>query len=306
MTVKASDGKAEERKAAATISIALCAESTHATLNEEAGKIDIKFSFNHAFNNTQLLTFHCQVKSGSSYNLAKSSDEIIKLKDSKGLITTFKNDIGIVVWVPPKPSKKIYWVSIDPRTEPSTPLQIPKYNFVRPSMCYDLSRSHSYSKFSVSTPRYDVGMFKGEIENHNISKMVYKKLKETEFLNPLTGKIFITRYGWRHVTRQSKTTKKRNKALRVVPYLKHFLAEIPNRFRQLEPSFRTEGTRTIETRRIKFWYRKALIIDGDIYTLLLRIKEVVKYPSYWKEYPLHISDIEQKATLESWWVIKEN
>ena len=55
-------GSAGARRAAALLSVAMCAEAAHATMDEEGAKVDLKLGLRHAHIKGTLLTVHCQVK----------------------------------------------------------------------------------------------------------------------------------------------------------------------------------------------------------------------------------------------------
>lgn len=307
MSTKRADGEAGARRATAVISIALCAESSAASLNEDYAKVDIKFSYRDAFDLNNLITHHCQVKSGLSFKAKSSNETDLYIQNvDKATIESLKSSAGIIAWVPPKPSSKVFWYVADPRKKAKTPIKIPRTQFVRPSIRYDLSRVISYSKWHGGSPKQDVAALTSLDQVVKRAKKSYKELSRRERDNPLVGKLYVTRFAWRHVTRRSKVTKRRIFSLRIVPYLKGFLEQAPDRYTIGQPKFRKDGRNIVETRHLLCWYRDALTIDGDSYALLVRIKEDVSYPETWEKYPLGIEDVSQKATLASWWAKIEN
>ncbi len=307
MSTKKADGEAGARRAAAVISTALCAESTAATLNEDYAKVDLKFSYRNAFDSDTLITHHCQVKSGASFKSDSSNEKELTLKNiGKETIEPLKVSSGIIAWVPPMPSSKVFWYVADPRKKSRTPIKIPRYQFVRPSLRYDLSRVDAYSRWHGRLPKQNVAILGSSDQVTKKAKMAYKDFSESEWLHPLVGNLNVTRFAWRHVTRRSKVTKRRLFSLRIVPYLKTYLDSAPDRYTIGAPTFRKEGRNIVETRYLLCWYREALHIDGESHALLLRIKEDILYPETWEKYPLGVEDIFQRATLASWWAKKEN
>jgi hypothetical protein len=87
----------------------------------------------------------------------------------------------------------------------------------------------------------------------------------------------------------------------VVPYLKSVLGTMPDRFVMDLGQIKSIGRRTLETRYLLCWYRSVLTMEGTPYSVLLRIKEEVSYPTDWQAHPLGIEDVQQSATLASWW-----
>lgn len=306
MSTKKADGEAGGRRAASLISTALCAESSTASLNEDYAKVDIKFSYRDAFDQGALITHHCQVKSGLSFKSSSSNKaEIVLQNIEKATIEKLKAATGLIAWVPPQPSSKVFWHVADPRKKTKTPIKIPRHQFVRPSIRYDLTRVMSYAKWRGGFPKQTVSNLASEEQISQKAKIAYRALSKGGWQNPLVGKLNVTRFAWRHVTRRSKVTRRRLFSLRLVPYLKSFLANSPDRYTIGSPSFRNEGKKIVETRYLLCWYREALTIEGQSYALLLRIKEDISYPTTWEKYPLGAGDVSQKATLASWWAKKE-
>jgi hypothetical protein len=300
------DGAAGARRAAALLGIALCAETNYTSLDEDAAKVDLKISFRHAFQENKLLTFHCQVKSGISYLARSSNKKTIKLRIDRDTITALMSSTGpaLIAWVPPPPSERVYWYAFDARREPKTPIQFPRNQYISPLLRYDLTRAFTYSLWTIRLPRQDVAKANKESIFYR-AKEEYKELKNQNWTNPLVGTLNVTRFGWRHVTRRSKVESKRQGSLRIVPYLKRYFNSPPDRYVIGDLKAKVVGSRTQITRYILFWYRNALRIDGDRYALLLRIREDISYPTKWERYPLGLSDVNQKATLASWWCKKE-
>lgn len=300
------DGSAAARFAAAQLGIATCAETTASTMSEDCAKVDIKFSFRHAINSEKLLTYHAQIKAGPSYKQASSNSKHLALGIDKATISALSGIgmPGLLIWVPPPPMDRLYWHAADPRSRIKTPICIQRNQYIRPSLRYDLSRIYDYASFATRHPQLTVRSVEpvNAIDN---AKKAYKDLRSLKPSNSLIGGICVTRLGWRHVTRRSKSTARRELSLRVVPYLKHFLVKRPERYACTYCDIQVVGDWATESRFLLCWYRKALSIDGKPYTLLIRIKEVIQYPAGWRDRPLSKDDVDQVATLASWWCKQE-
>jgi hypothetical protein len=300
------DGSAAARFAAAQLGIATCAETTAATMAEDCAKVDVKFSFKHAIINERLITFHAQIKAGPSYKRPSSNSRHIVLGIDKATISALSGTglPGLLIWVPPPPMDRLYWHAADPRNQIKTPICIQKNQYIRPSLRYDLSRIYDYASFSPGYPQLTIRTDKSTNIVKDVKK-AYKELGSQKPYNSLIGDIGVTRLGWRHVTRRSKTTARRELSLRVAPYLKHFLVKRPERYACNYCDIQVIGRWATESRFLLCWYRKALCIDGESYALLIRIKEEIRYPARWKDSPLSKDKINQKATLASWWCKRE-
>jgi hypothetical protein len=305
MSNNRADGAAGARRAAALLSIAACAETTHATLDEEAAKIDMKLSFRHSFTDNPV-TFHAQIKSGKSFRAKASSNTHLTLKIDLETLAALRGEPtpGLLVWVPPIPLNRLYWYSSDPRRPFKSPARIQRQQYVRPSLRYDLSRVCTYSGWQGSSPQQTAAHI-DEARVMPAAKLAYSDLKAKMPNHPLIGNLRITRMAWRHVTRRSKSRTNRTLRLRAAPYLKAFLSKLPDRFVCNQGPITPCGHRTIEERYILCWYRKALSIQGEDYTLLVRIKEEIIFPTAWQTWPFGTGNVEQVATLASWWCKKD-
>jgi hypothetical protein len=92
--------------------------------------------------------------------------------------------------------------------------------------------------------------------------------------------------------------------MRVVPYLHSFLDKRPDRYLVGARTVSVSGARTIESRDVVCWHENALMLNGDVNYLLIRIREVISYPTLWYRYPLGVGDVKHTATLMSWWCKK--
>ncbi|MHC8374151.1 hypothetical protein ACYZT2_26170 [Pseudomonas sp. MDT1-85] len=298
------DGAAAARYAAGLLGIATCAETTATTMAEDAGKVDVKLSFRHIALTNKLITAHAQVKAGPSYRRTSDADSITLAIDRKTLEALSGTGMpGLVIWVPPPPMDRLYWYVTDPRTPLKTPTKIPKTQYLRPSLRYDLTRLYDYASWSYRTTSQTIGPLSTDVLPK--ARSAYKALKSKQWSNPLVGHLQVTRLAWRHITRRSKSEARRTLSLRAVPHLKAFLGKPPDRYTCNFVGLEVNGSVTKESRYLMCWYRQALTIDGESHSLLVRIREEITYPTEWTKRPLSAADITQVATLAAWWCKKD-
>lgn len=296
------DGAAGARFAAGVLGVAICAETTATTMAEDSAKVDVKFSFRHIAEPSKLITAHAQIKSGPSYRRTIKDQKHIALVLDKDTLKALSGGgmPGLVIWVPPPPMDRIYWYASNPRAE-NVSTRIPRTQFVRPSLRYDLTRLYDYSSWGQ---KYAKAMVRNTAASKVLlarAKTAYRELKATLWTNPLVGELKVSRLAWRHITRRSKSGARRDLSLRAVPYLKAFLSAPPDRYACHVDSIDQIGARTVETRFLICWYRQALIIDSVSHSLMLRIREEISFPTNWQDRPLATSEVKQVATLASWW-----
>lgn len=259
-------------------------------------------SFRSTFDQGKLININCQIKSGASFR-STSNPTHITLKNIDEATVRALTDIGtpgLIVWVPPYPLTRIYWFTRDVRAPWKPPVRLSRNNYVRPSLRYDLTRHAIYSGWQSNRVTSTVKT----LSEHEVmcrAKGAYSDLKKNTLNHPLAGVLRITRLGWRHVTRRSKSRKSRTLALRALPHLQKLLTRVPDRFLCQNEGAIESGKKTIEKRSILCWYRRALQIDGVSHTVVVRIREEISFPTEWDSRPLRVTDITQEATLASWW-----
>ena len=193
------DGAAGARRAAAVLGIASFAETTHTSLSEDAAKVDLRLGFRNAFQREQLLTVHAQVKCGASFRADSSDGGQLTLRIDRPTLTALAGSPtpGLVVWVPPEPLDRVYWHATDPRRPLKTPVQISRQQYVRPSIWFDLTRLCIYGSYTKLGPRQMVKEV-AQSKVMNRAKAAYRDIKKREWVNPLCGKLCVTRMAWRH------------------------------------------------------------------------------------------------------------
>lgn len=300
------DGAAAARFAAGLLGVATCAETTATTMAEDAAKVDVKLSFRHIAATGKLITVHSQVKAGPSYRKGSSNETFLTLGIDKATLQALSGIgmPGLVIWVPPPPMDRLYWYATDPRRPLKTPVKIRRTQYVRPSLRYDLSRLYDYASWSRRYTKQTVSLLP-VTQVMQKAKESYKALKAQSWQNPLVGPLEITRLAWRHITRRSKSAARRTLSLRVLPYLKAFLASTPDRYACNFAELKVNGPTTTETRFLMCWYRQALMLNGESYSLLVRIREEITYPTNWESRPLSTAEVKQVATLAAWWCKKD-
>lgn len=302
MSDNKADGAAGARWASAIVGVAACSENAYTTMDEDGAKVDLKLSFRDPFKSVSLVTVHAQVKSGKSFRAESSTSEQLTLKlDQKTLRSlNDSSNLGVIFWAPPPPQDRIYWYAQDPRSEFKSPAKLSRSQYVTPAIRFDLARLASYANWSRSFSQ-QTAKAGSEKQILQRAKAAYREIKSAPVIHPLVGKLGVTRFAWRHVTRRSKVSSRRNLSLQAVPYLKLLLSASPDRFVSKYAGTSRFGSKTVDTRFVFCWYRNALVINQKTYSVLLRIKEEITYPTEWLRGPLSVAKITQTATLASWW-----
>lgn len=298
------DGHASARRAVADLTIALCAEAVAASINEEAAKVDFKITFRSLFGERSLLSVHCQVKAGLSY-VAYQDACIIKLITMKETVAVLQlgTQPSMTLWVEPRPHSRVFWHIVRLRYPHRKRIIIPASDYISPALYVDLSRHSRFFVGSSRPARIQAAVHvtsKKELRHKSLAD--YKKLQVDGLPSYLGSKVEVTRLGWRHITRRSRSAAKREVSFRLIPYLKNFLRMRPSRFLVTNKILRGgSGEVTIERRDVIYWYERAVLLDGIVSTVLIRISEEITFPREWRKHGLSGHEIQINAKLLSWW-----
>lgn len=305
-TDKQAIGGSGERKAAALLTMAVCAQTSHGTMTEDGGKVDLKLSFRSYLRPSSIITAHCQVKAGKSYRAKTSTKQLLKITvDSETLDALAEgSQPAFVAWVSPKPHGRIYWQSVQPGRRQKVTLSVPPNQFVTPSLRLDLSRVHAFRSRPSGYPVINLPV--NTDDKLKRARTLYKTLKAEPVTSPVIGEIRFTRKGWRHVTRRSRDTAKTLRSFRLLPYLQLLLTSSPDRYLVVRNEPECIGTRTRETREIILWFHEAIKDNGIPCDVLMRLDERIEYPTKWSRDGLAPSDVEVITTVKSWWYKPSN
>ena len=90
-------------------------------------------------------------------------------------------------------------------------------------------------------------------------------------------------------------------SLRVAPYLHSLLTRIPSRYIVANETRRAFRRVVVEQRDVVCWYADAVEVGGGKRTVLVRIREQIKYSRGWCKYPLAAAELSHQSTLAGWW-----
>jgi hypothetical protein len=248
------DGEAGERRAAAVLSTALCAEVCHGSLREDYAKVDLKFTFRNVFYPTSLVTVHCQVKSGQSYFSFGENTRgggVFCGSIDRGTIEALNkgSQPALYVWVPPPNiSREVFWHLVKPRAFIKSMVKLPRSNYVRPSLRVDLSREHAYFNCKRGFRRLRLREINDDLKF--VAKAAYAELKKEPITTPCCGLVYVTRRGWRRITRNSQPAQWREHSFRLIPYLRQILSQPPSRYVIVRTVVKKAGKFTHESREV--------------------------------------------------------
>lgn len=294
------NGSDAESLVAAKLLLALRAEISWGSREEDGRKIDLFLSCDHPWFKKDRLIVLSQVKSGSTYgNTIPSGGFTLK---KQAYIKAQRTTHSIFMLWLDRDSDKAFWAYIHPHSNTTTN-DYGVHHSLTPATYFDLARCVSRDFNIISDG-------KGIIIRHRSSNLIGRRKKvlndyrsfQTVFC-PTLGNIEITRLGWRHMFRKGRSLKHKKTSLNTIPYIKKILHHKPSEH---------AITHIKEWTSKGFCYRRAehllkynsvqLSVRNEemkTVTVISRIIEEIRYPSNWLSTAMLSQQVERRLVLKT-------
>ncbi len=223
------NGNDSEILSASQLIIALKAEVKWGSRNEDNSKIDLLLSFEHPWTSNRIFVLS-QVKTG--YEKQIKVDEEGYFIVGGNVIKNIKRTINTILftWVQ-RNTGKCYWANIY-STTPQKKIKFGQNHLLSPATRYELTikfnwanQIHRHGK----GVRLKNGLFSANITSaRNECRKIYKSLNSIN--NPIFGEISLTRLGWNHMFRKSRSLKFKKASMELVPNLGIILRQAPDKY----------------------------------------------------------------------------
>jgi hypothetical protein len=296
------NGFDSEILAAGRLLSACGAEVRWSSRNEEGNKIDIILSYEHPWYKAERLFIMVQVKSGPSYGHSIGSGFTLKASAKKLSQRTSK---GIcVIWVD-RSTSKTFWAFVHPKTQKGQQ-EYGMHHQITPALRFDLARC-DFHGFDTHMGGLGITLTtKGGTlaEKRRYAKLAYQKLRLSKYLSPVLGEITISRIGWRHMFRSSRSAVRKETSFVVIPHLDKILMQRPSENVVLSTTYIPQGDYTI--RRIEYilafsqceYFNKKIGQLKNI-KVIIRVAEEIRYPIDWDTRGIIGQRIDRSVTLIS-------
>ncbi len=277
------NGNDAEVLAASFLIMAIGAEISWGSRNEDGRKIDLICSYDHPWFEKERFIFFVQVKSGDSYGE--------KLTDGFRLKTIAKNAAKrtthpvCVIWID-RDSGNSYWAYVHPKSE-SKPQNYGNNHLVTPTMRYDIARCQAHF---LPIKKGGAGIILSEkntdlatIRKKALTK--YKSYQLSGLLIPNLGKIEVTRVGWRHMFRKTRALKNKAKSLTTIRFLDKIVCDIPSETYISSCEFTEQAEYNYRTSEYVLTYENVKIQNTTLekVKVVVRVIEVVRWPKDWNK-----------------------
>lgn len=294
-----SNGNDAETYSASQLLIAMGAEVSWGSRNEDGRKIDLIASYDHPWYNERII-FLVQVKSGDSFGL-KSKNGFKLLARAKKAAQRTSHSICII-WID-RDSKKAYWAYVHPNS--TTKNQEYKDNhLIAPSMRFDIARNQAKilpkkvggSGIIMSDKQLSLkDRRKNALDN-------YRTIKNSKIINPNLGEIEFTRVGWRHMFRKSRSPENKESSLVVINYLQLIITDKPSSIYMTDLEIQDIADFTYRRCEYVLSYEDVkLSISQNISNVkvVIRLIEEIRWPTNWDNHPCLSQQIDRKLTFLS-------
>ena len=263
--------------------MAIGAEISWGSRNEDGRKIDLICSYDHPWFEKERFIFLVQVKSGDSYG-EKLSDGFRLKKPAKDAAKLTTHPI-CVIWVD-RDSGNSYWAYIHPGTEGKSQ-NYGNNHLVAPTIRYDMVRCQAQF-----LPRKKGGA--GIIINEKNSDLAtirkkaltkYKSYQASGLFIPNLGQIEVTRVAWRHMFRKTRASKNKAKSLITIQYLDKIVCDIPTETYICKCEFSEQAGYNYRTSEYILTYKDVKTQNTSLekVKVIVRIIEVIRWPKDWNK-----------------------
>lgn len=276
------NGNDAEVLAASFLIMAIGAEISWGSRNEDGRKIDLICSYDHPWVNKERFIFFIQVKSGESFG--EKLTEGFKLKTIAINAAKRTTHPVCVIWIDRK-SNESFWAYIHPNSV-SKPQTYGNNHLVSPAMRYDLARCQSQF-----TPQKKGGTGIIIHENDKDLKLIrknsltkYKTYQNKGLYSPILGDIEVSRVGWRHMFRKSRAKTNKTKSYTTIKYLDKIIIDLPTEIYISKCDFSQQSNYKYRTSEYVLVYDQVKEYNNPKkIKVVIRLVEEIRWPMEWSK-----------------------
>lgn len=278
------NGNDAETYSASLLLMAVGAEISWGSRNEDSRKIDLICSYDHPWYDKERLIFLIQVKSGASFGEKLKNG--FKLSSSAKKLAQRTTHPICLVWVDRKTNSP-FWAYVHPNTDSKSQVYGNNHR-VTPPMRFDIARCQAQH---LKVKKGGMGIIFTEVgttisAKRQKAEMKYKRYQKTGIVCPCLGKIEFTRIGWRHMFRKTRSATYKDKSLTTINYLENILADLPNEIYVSKSAFKTVSDFEYRNSEYVLTYEDMQYFDKSTSTkskikVVVRVAEEVRWPTNW-------------------------
>ena len=256
---------------------------------EGLGALDFQFRFRKSFDNNSYFQVAVQVKTGDSFGEWTPNKNRYRLQNIKTKhLEKWKlsNQPVLLIWVRPTQKKyELYWKLITRKT-PLETLSVSTHHLLTPASRPEIERLLEIQATGRGTiAKITTHNFETTPEIRNWASKKFAKVKGTHV--GCLGKVRISNYIWRHLTRLTRPQSHIRDSLTTLPHIKNFLAIPPHQIQTTRTiDCNINGIRFIKQKVLAI-YRDIRFTDKEVSTVYIRLDEKIEYSEDWSENNLY-------------------
>ena len=286
-----------ERVAVSSLALALRGQAKWVSLYIERQHLDLTLDFASPFDKANR-SVHVQVKTGESFgSFAKGRWRIDNIDREHVSLWRKSHQPVLLIWVRTTPKTRVYWRWLSPRSCLKT-ISISRQNLVCPATLYDIERMYLHcntrqlDKLTFALPdKLDF------VRDRKNAKQFWSSHKVVPCHN--LGIVNLTRHGWRHMTRRSKSKSRMHDSLRLLKILPKLLSREAHDVELKSASMQVLGQIVSAKRTLLLKFRNVHFQKEGDFTVCVRVRVSMTFPRRWKEIPDEEWELNHTTTVES-------
>jgi hypothetical protein len=286
-----------ERFAVSSLSLAFRGQAKWVSLFGERQHLDLTLDFASPFDGANR-SIQVQVKTGDSFGTFTKGRWRIDNIDREHVSHFQKSQQPVLlVWVRPSPRTRVYWRWLSPRSCLKT-ISISRHNLVCPATLFDIERMYlvcnTRKLYNLTLTLPGKLDFVSDREN---AKQFWKNHKTLPCHN--LGTVRLSRHGWRHMTRKSKSKSRMHDSLRLISILPALLSREAHDVELKSASMQVLGRIVTAQRTLLLKFRNIRFNKEGEFTVFVRVRVSQTFPRRWKEIPDGDWNLTHTTTIES-------
>jgi len=297
------NGGDAEAFAMAKVILACRGEGQWGSRQDDNSKIDLMFATDHPWHKGERMLILCQVKSGPSYGSILQEGGGFKLMGSaKAAAKKSSHDICII-WVD-RDNDRAFWAYIHPDSK-SDVQGYGSNHEINPAMIFDLARCMAGRGAAGGEGGRGVTLPDGADDIPQRRAFALRSYRQARFVeSPVLGRIELTRLGWRHMFRKTRSAQNKNASLNLIPRLPSILQERPSVVAITSTQFHQRGNFDHRICEYLLKYEQINIRrrqepNQRKITAHIRVIEEVRYPRDWEKKAMLSQLVDRRVVLKS-------
>ncbi len=267
---------------------------------EGMGALDLGVKFPVTFPTPTYHHVAVQVKTGSSFATWTPTKNRWRVDNvDPAHVTKWRNanQPVLLLWVRLDPITRIYWKLITRQT-PLATLSISDAHSLSPASRFEIERLLQMHRMHLEfLPKITVPNLPNTSAARKWAAKSYADVRGVVEC-PL-GRVSISNYAWRHLTRVTRAQSHIADSLTALPYVRHFLKRRPHQIQTISEKKQVDEKMVKINRKVLAIYRDIRFSDKDTCLVYVRLDERIAYPRSWQERGLFREGVTQELRLES-------